>query len=138
VTRLSALVLLACLGCSPTPERIFKKMQSAACNGDVPGFFRYVNKTALLESITKDTEQRMASDGKPTAMVDAIGPGVFAEEMTGWEDDVKRSKDGDWCRAKFVSADNDGGRVAWSTPTGKPKLGLFEKSGDTFLLVGLQ
>lgn len=135
-------LVAACLsGCAATPERVFKKMQSASCSGDVVEFFRYVNKTAMLEWSTKNAEHKMESDGAPRlsrALLEQMAPRAFAEEMQSWEDEVKRNKDGDWCRAEFVSADNDGGRVVWKTPTGKMKTGFFEKSGDTFLMVGIE
>jgi hypothetical protein len=133
-------VAFVLVSCSPNPERVFKKMHDAACSGDVAGFFAHVDKTALKSWIAQRTREKLASEGASAteqSMVDMVADRGFAEMTQVWEDDIKRNKAGDLCKGKFEWADNPGGKVAWTTPTGKLKTAYFEPAGDTFLMVGI-
>lgn len=131
---------LALTSCKPNPERVFKKMHDAACSGDVPGFFAHVDKTALKSWVAQRARAKLASDGASAleqTMVDIVAERGFGEMTQEWEDDIKRNKAGNLCQGKFEWADNPGGKVAWTTPSGKLKTAYFEPAGETFLMVGL-
>jgi hypothetical protein len=125
-----------------TPERTWKKMQSAACDGDAAEFFRHVDKAAMKETISHKVREALEAEGKNNELTDAFFPAIvdkaFGEAMDEWETDVKHGKDGDFCSGKFLSADNSAGRVSWKTPSGKTKTATFLSAGDGFLMTAVE
>ncbi len=125
-----------------TPDRVFRKMQRAACAGDAAAFFSHVNKTALRASWVEATlaapavQQNAMSDSLKRDLVESIaGPG-FDKKMHEWEDDIATRSASKWCNTKYYSTDLN--VVLWHKASGDLEQGIFERRGDTFLLEGFK
>jgi len=86
--------------CSNTPKSTVEKMREKACNGDVNGFFGYVNKT----EVEKNLQIQVMSKEEPSIEGKKLGQRLnrsFAETLRqnlmtqiwqGLEDDLKKAR----------------------------------------------
>ena len=133
------IAVISLLGCGPSPKSMFNEMKKAACAADVPGFFDHIDKIRMQGSIQKNTApDRAAGDSAVSfRQIDAAQRGreIFAE----WVGDIKKGESGELCRMEFVTSTETGiyASLRWKTAAGKNKRFELEKSGDRWMVVGM-
>jgi hypothetical protein len=153
------LALLAC-GCSTVRDArsAADAMRSSACRGDVVGFFRYVDRTAILRHVEDaainegaskvasklGVTERVALDTfkqSPQAReVETFATARFQRLTAQWEDDVKKGKDGGLCAISFLSdwTKDATGEVWLRYQNGVEWVWVFTRFGDaTWMLTEL-
>jgi hypothetical protein len=127
----------------PTPESTFNEMRSAACAGDVSGFFAHIDKTQVgrgLSDMAID-EARSKGGSLGAKLAEGMVDRAIQAAITEWEDDIKKREDGNLCKMQFVSADKNvqhSGWVRWRTPSGVNKTWKFERYGDKWLVTAMR
>ena len=111
---------VACCPFLNTPKRSFEQMRDRACAGDVPGFFAYVDKTAL----TKNT------------VPGPLGSIAMSQVFTEWEDEVKKGKDGYTCRLETLGSSESW--VDLRRVSGNRSRWHFERHDSKHLLVKIE
>lgn|SRR5512133_3477023 len=111
-----------------SPEHAWDEIQAAACEGSVDGFYSRVD----WGSIARLAIKRAASDN-PLATV--VGERAMEKVRQEWDDDIRLGSAGAWCQATRTDSDREKRIVYWSTPSGKTKVGRFDRSGGKYILI---
>ena len=138
---LPVLAIFAAVGCKETPERAWKEMHSAACEGDVPRFFSRVDKSAITKRLRGKVEEKLDAEKAPGGVIREMALNVAEKEIdkafTEWEDDIIKRESGDWCRARPLDEERESGVMHWSTPSGRQKSARFANYSGHLVMVEL-
>src|SRR3990170_6853911 len=110
-TYLLSLYLLF-LSCSNTPQTTVEKMREKACNGDVVGFFKYVDKSKVEENIREElTAAQQPSNSFEKfgellgqALVGSMIPTVLADIWKAYEEEITKGKAGNICKMRILNS----------------------------------
>jgi len=121
------------LGCSPTPERAFKEMKKAACEGDVAGVFFHINKNKTQ----KWHQDSGSAKGGTFAGADLGAPAPL--NFVDWENDIKKGQSSDFCAMELISGAEfaNTGTVRFKTGAGRERSFQFEREGDHWFVTGV-
>jgi hypothetical protein len=134
------LVIAAALlaSCSPSPKSTVDSMRVKACSGDIQGFFAYIDKTQVAESLKGELTGAgdQPADGWDRigkaigeAVAGAIVPGMAELIWTKYEDEIKKGKSGSLCNIQIVKEEklDKIAKVTVVFPSGKQQTWVLAK-----------
>lgn len=119
------MVALLAIGCETSAADGFKEIQKAACEGNAAAVFERIDTKTLRKSFQERVAESSESEMKETAK--DLADVAFEEAITEMRDDIAKGKSSGFCIAKIEEAGSGGDTVYWTTPSGKSKVGRFEK-----------
>lgn len=113
------------LGCERSAVSGFEEIKQAACEGDAARVFERIDAKSLRHSFQKRVSESTEPEMKEAAQ--ALAGAAFEEVITEIRADIAKGKASALCIAKIEEEGSGGDTVFWTTPSGKSKVGRFEK-----------
>lgn len=136
---------LFCSCYADTPKSTVEEMRDKACGADIPAFFNYVNKTEVENNVRKqiigqqEKEIKKETDLSSKAakqleksLSEALIPSMVNMLWNGYEDEIKKGKEGGLCKMTVLEAQEEEVKVQF--PSGKIQTLKFTKYDDRWLL----
>lgn len=148
---LVAIVLLAS-GCRQSASGTVKKMQTLACAGNASGFMSYFDRDMFVANSVAQAERtarKLVADNDTPLQREGFQEylktepqktaALVATSFSEWEIDIKRGRDGNFCRMTVQDATElgDDADVHVRTPSGREKVWRLARKGKEWRLVDM-
>jgi hypothetical protein len=131
------IIPLLFLACSDTPKSTVEKMKEKACDRDIQGFFSYIDKSEVAQNIKKEVLSAPEYKGLGEAILESAMPFMQSQLWQGYEDEIKKGKDGSICNIRLLAEKTKENQVLIQFPNGRQQNWGFTKYGDRWLLTSL-